>query len=124
MLIRVDASAAMPVYEQIRQQVVKMVAAGTLGVGARLPTIRQLAGDLGIARGTVAKAYSILESAAVVETRGHRGTFVLPVVTGGVDHDLTDDAEALVVAAVQAGQSLSEAVEALTLAWNRLGPSD
>lgn len=46
---------------------------GVLTSGARPPTIRQLATDLGLAKGTVAKAYALLESASAVESPGHPG---------------------------------------------------
>ncbi|KAA8969245.1 GntR family transcriptional regulator [Mycobacterium sp.] len=49
---------------------------GTLAPGARLPTVRELAGELGLAVNTVARAYRELEAARIVETRGRRGTFV------------------------------------------------
>lgn len=60
MILEVDPADPTPVYEQLRAQIVQMVAAGTLTAGTRLPTIRQLATDLGIAKGTVARAYEAL----------------------------------------------------------------
>jgi DNA-binding transcriptional regulator YhcF (GntR family) len=53
-----------------------MAAAGTLAPGAQLPTIRQLAADLGIAKGTVSKAYDELLRNGVVKSDGRRGTHV------------------------------------------------
>ena len=47
--------------------------------GTRLPTVRELAGKLGLAVNTVARAYRELESAGVLETRGRFGTFVARV---------------------------------------------
>ena len=44
--------------------------------GTRLPTVRELAGWLGLAVNTVARTYRELESAGIVETRGRFGTFV------------------------------------------------
>lgn len=76
MIIEVDPDDPTPVYEQIRGQVKRMVAAGTLEVGTRLPTIRQLATDLGLAKGTVAKAYEVLLRDGIVVSGGRRGTVV------------------------------------------------
>jgi len=123
MILRIDASAALPVYEQIRQQVTRMAMAGTLPVGARMPTIRQLASDLGIAKGTVARAYEILEASSVVESRGSRGTFVLapPTVSVSDTESLDQAAEAFVVTARQSGASLSEAETVIKQAWKNLG---
>lgn len=56
--------------------VIDGVRAGALPPGTRLPTVRDLAGQLGVAANTVARAYRELESAAIVETRGRFGTFI------------------------------------------------
>jgi GntR family transcriptional regulator len=53
--LTVDLDSPVPVYEQIRSQITEMVELGTLSAGAPLPTVRQLAADLGIAPGTVAR---------------------------------------------------------------------
>ena len=66
----------MPVYEQIRAQVSMMVASGSLAPRAQLPTIRQLASDLGLAKGTVAKAYEALMRDQVITSNGRHGTAV------------------------------------------------
>ena len=76
MILHVDPNAAMPVYEQIRSQIERMVASGALTTGVQLPTIRQLAADLGLAKGTVERAFQLLESEDIIETRGRAGTFV------------------------------------------------
>ena len=75
-LLRVDLSRPVPPYEQLRAQVSGQAASGELAPGTRLPAVRQLAGDLGVAAGTVARAYSELESDGVVISHGRRGTFV------------------------------------------------
>lgn len=126
MILRVDPSQALPVYEQIRQQVTRMAVTGTLAPGTRLPTIRQLAADLGLAKGTVARAYELLELSAVVESKGHKGTFVRHVGTGGAADagqaadGLREAAEAYVVAARQYGVDLETAHAALAEAWHLL----
>jgi DNA-binding transcriptional regulator YhcF (GntR family) len=74
--LRIDASAAVAPYEQIRAQIAGQVASGELPAGSRLPSVRALAADLGIAANTVARAYRELEHAGVVSTRGRNGTVV------------------------------------------------
>jgi len=74
--IEVDPDSAVPPYEQVRGQIAALAGDGRLPAGTRLPTVRQLAGDLGLAVNTVARAYRELESAGLVETRGRHGTFV------------------------------------------------
>ena len=79
MLIRVDAASAVPPYEQVRAQIAALVRSGDLAVGTRLPTVRRLAEDLGLAANTVARSYKELEADSVIETRGRHGTFVAAV---------------------------------------------
>lgn len=76
MILRLDENSAVPPYRQVVDQVLALIAGGKLKVGVRLPPVRQLAADLGLANGTVARAYRLLEEAGVLETRGRRGTFV------------------------------------------------
>lgn len=74
--LRVDVKARKPLFDQLRTQVIDGVREGALPPGTRLPTVRELAGQLGVAVNTVARAYRELESAAIVETRGRFGTFI------------------------------------------------
>ena len=74
--LRVDLESPVPHYEQIRAQVAAAVTAGRLRAGDRLPTVRVLAADLGIATGTVARAYRELEAGGWVTTRRRHGTVV------------------------------------------------
>lgn len=77
MKLQVDHEAEEPVYEQVVRQVTEAVAEGRLTPGEKLPPVRTLAAELGLAANTVAKAYKELEAAAVVATRGRAGTVVL-----------------------------------------------
>ena len=74
--LTVDHSSAVPPFEQVRDGLAAAVRSGGLAPGDRLPTVRRLAADLGLANNTVARAYRELEEAGVVETRGRNGTFV------------------------------------------------
>jgi len=74
--LRVDLTAATPVYEQIRAQLAALVAVGALSPGERLPASRDLARDLGVAVGTAQRAYRELEAAGVVHSRRRTGTVV------------------------------------------------
>lgn len=76
MIVRIDPDAPVPPYEQLRAQVAALIVSGSLAVGHRLPPIRQLAADLGLAPGTVARAYRELEAAGLVRSQGRRGTRV------------------------------------------------
>ncbi|MEU6849484.1 GntR family transcriptional regulator [Actinacidiphila alni] len=74
--ITVDAGAATAPYEQLREQIAEEARTGRLPVGYKLPTVRGLAEQLGLAANTVAKAYRALEADGVIETRGRNGTYV------------------------------------------------
>ena len=74
--IRLDPGSPVPPYEQVRQRIAELAASGGLAAGARLPPVRQLAADLGLAVNTVARAYRELERAGLVQTRGRAGTVV------------------------------------------------
>lgn len=75
-MITVDVNSTVPPFEQVRGQIAAQIASGELAVGTRLPTVRQLAADLGLAVNTVARTYRELETAGLVATRGRGGTFV------------------------------------------------
>lgn len=75
-LLRVDGDDGAPLFDQLRTQLIGAIRTGKLPAGTRLPTVRDLAGRLGLAVNTVARAYRELETAGVVETRGRSGTFV------------------------------------------------
>ena len=74
----IGTSASTPPFEQLRVQVRDAVAAGELIAGAKLPTVRALAEQLGLAVNTVARAYRELEADSIIETRGRAGTFIAP----------------------------------------------
>jgi GntR family transcriptional regulator len=78
MIVQVDTDSAVPVFEQLRQQLSLLITTGSMPEGDRLPPIRRLAGDLDLAPGTVARAYRELEQAGLVATAGRRGTRVAP----------------------------------------------
>ena len=67
--VRVDQHAAKPLFDQLRTQIIDGIRDGTLPPGTRLPTVRELAGQMGLAVNTVARAYRELETAGILETR-------------------------------------------------------
>jgi GntR family transcriptional regulator len=125
MIISIDSSSPVPPFEQLRSQIVYMVASSTLKVGERLPSIRQLAGDLDLAPGTVNRAIRELEREGVVETRGRHGTFVLdkPRERSVADQkrELVAAAEEFAVRVRQLQVSQSEALDAARQALTDLG---
>ncbi|MGA2173227.1 MAG: GntR family transcriptional regulator [Sedimentisphaerales bacterium] len=84
MQIRIDNASDRPVYQQIIDQVKRDIACGKVMKEERLPTVRQLAGQLAINPNTIAKAYQQLEREGIITTRAGAGTFV-----ANLDSDLS-----------------------------------
>ena len=77
-MIRIDTSSPTPPFEQLRVQLMSQISSGELAGGTRLPTVRKLSEDLGLAPNTVARTYRELEADGFIETRGRNGSFVSP----------------------------------------------
>lgn len=103
MIIAIDLASPLPPYAQIRRAVMTAVADGGLVPGDRLPPIRQLAGDLGVAPNTVARAYKELEADGVVASSGRRGTTVLTPPRVDPTERIADDVAESVRAARDGG---------------------
>ena len=112
--LRIDDRSDTVIYEQIVNQIREAVAVGRLRPGARLPSVRQLADDLGIAPGTVARAYSQLEESGVIVTDGARGTFIaFPKRGSGSDIPVRDLLRSAVIAAFHLGVTAAALRKAL-----------
>jgi GntR family transcriptional regulator len=117
-ILEVDPRSPIPPYEQLRQQVTALVLGRALAPGDRLPSIRQLANDLGIAGGTVGRAYRELEADGVVTTRGRHGTVVAgPPRRSSPPTELIDAARAYADHASRTGATLEDALTAVRLAF-------
>lgn len=75
-MIILDPVSSLPPFEQIKTQVIRARATGAMPPGHRLPPVRHLAAELGLAPNTVARAYRELEADGIIETRGRQGSFV------------------------------------------------
>jgi GntR family transcriptional regulator len=118
MILEVDPRSPVAPYEQLRQQVTALVLAGSLVPGDRLPSIRQLANDLGIAGGTVARAYRELETDGVVTTNGRHGTIVEgPPRGAGPPPALIEAARSYADRASRTGATLEDALIAVRVAF-------
>lgn len=75
-MFTVDHESKVTLYEQLRTQIIEQVASGELIVGTKLPPVRQLATELGVAPYTAARVYRLLEQDGFLETRGRNGTVI------------------------------------------------
>lgn len=78
MLLKFDFGSNIPIYMQLRNQVVIAIAEGKLAPGEQLPTIRALAEESGINMMTVSKAYQLLKQEGYITTDRRSGTVVTP----------------------------------------------
>ena len=76
MIIRIDQSDEAPIYLQIRDRIIEGIARGELSPGDSLPSVRQLAADLGINLHTVNKAYSVLKQEGFLRVDRRRGAVI------------------------------------------------
>jgi DNA-binding transcriptional regulator YhcF (GntR family) len=112
----IDPASAEPPFEQLRRQIAARVVSGELPAGTRLPTVRGLADEVGLAVNTVARVYRELEADGVIVTSGRRGTFVSP--TAAASHpDVQAAAAAYVDTVRRAGLGITEAQQLVQDHW-------
>lgn len=80
MILRLNMTSNIPIYVQIRNEIVMGIGRGELEVGQGLPTVRQLAQDVGINMMTVNKAYNILKTEGFIEIDRRHGARVNPLL--------------------------------------------
>ena len=115
--ISIDPASAVPPYEQVRLRIASLAADGVYPAGHKLPPVRALAGELGLAVNTVARAYRELEQAGLVETRGRAGT-VITARAAGTPAEAQRAARAYVEKARALGITDEQAVELVRAALN------
>ena len=113
-VLPLDPTSDVAPFEQLRAQIAGRAAGGDLPAGTKLPSVRALAEQLGLATNTVARAYKELEADGVVVTEGRRGT---SVAAPHLSSDAYDAAATYAVSARRQGLTLAEATLALERAW-------
>lgn len=117
MILTIDHRSAVPPFAQLRDQLAALITAGVLDPGARLPTVRQLAGDLGLAGGTVVRAYRELESEGLIVTRGRHGTTVADRAGPAPEPAVHRAARRFVTEARKHGVAIDDALDAVRAAY-------
>lgn len=79
MIISLDLSSEIPIYVQLRNQIVTGIGKGEIKAGESLPSVRQMARDAGINSMTVNKTYQILKAEGFIEIDRRKGAIVRPV---------------------------------------------
>ena len=75
-LIRISLRGGGPIYQQLKEEVIRLACEGILAPDEQLPSVRALARELGINPNTVAKAYQELENEGIIYSMGGRGSFI------------------------------------------------
>ncbi|MFA9466632.1 MAG: GntR family transcriptional regulator [Velocimicrobium sp.] len=78
MIIKLNTAGSTPIYVQLRNQIVMGIGRGDLKIGQGLPTVRQMAEDIGINMMTVTKAYTILKNEGFIEIDRRHGAKIKP----------------------------------------------
>ncbi len=114
-MLTIDKNSAITPFQQIRDGIAQQIRAGELTRGQKLPSIRNLAKDLGVAPGTVARAYTELEEAELIESRARLGTRV----TGGKEADAKVAAlcRQLIESAKKAGLTSAQTAQMVSSLW-------
>ncbi|WP_346912397.1 GntR family transcriptional regulator [Clostridium sp.] len=76
MILKIDFDSEIPIYIQIKNQVVEGIARGELEEGEELPSVRGLADDIGVNMHTVNKAYSLLKDEGYIKIDRRKGAFI------------------------------------------------
>lgn len=122
--LRVDPSAAEPLWSQIEEGLRRLVASGVLASGAGVPSVRDLARDLRVNPATVSKAYQRLTQAGVLEVRRGDGTYVAADPPGlsrtERGRTLREGALRYASLALTSGATRDQAVEELRGCWAEL----
>lgn len=80
MILKIDFESEMPIYEQLRRQIIEGIAKGELNTGEELPSVRQLAEDIGINLHTVNKAYNVLKDEGYLVIDRRKGAMVKDIL--------------------------------------------
>lgn len=112
-IFQIDQHSRVPIYEQLRQQVLRLAALGLLDEGELLPSVRQLAADLGINPNTVQKAYRELEREELIYTVPGKGSFLSKNESHirSMKEEWHEKLSRLMVEALEAGFSIEEMQE-------------
>ncbi|MFC3095391.1 GntR family transcriptional regulator [Alteromonas sediminis] len=100
MNIEIDVESDTPIFTQLVDQIKQSVASKSLKPGMPLPSIRQLANQLGINPNTVSKAYKLLERDSVIIGKGYRGTFIHDQALEHCETDLNATALTVIAASI------------------------
>ena len=126
MIIKINMKSETPIYLQLRNEIVKGIGKGEFEIGESLPTVRQMAAELGVNTMTVSKAYQLLKSEGFIETDRRKGTIVCNPqsdenkLSGEFQEKLADELELLSAEASIRGMEQEDFMELCRKAFQRM----
>lgn len=126
MIIKINMKSETPIYLQLRNEIVKGIGKGEFEIGESLPTVRQMAAELGVNTMTVSKAYQLLKSEGFIETDRRKGTIVCNLQSdenksgGEFQEKLADELELLSAEASIRGMEQEDFMELCRKAFQRM----
>ena len=120
MIIKLDTTSTIPIYVQLRNQIVIGIGRGDLKIGEGLPTVRQMAEDIGVNMMTVNKTYAILKQEGYIEIDRRHGAQVSPRVdfSGQFREKVESELTLLISESSLKGLSRDEFMELCTEIYN------
>lgn len=120
MIINIDFNSSEAIYMQLRNQIIIGIAQETIKDGESLPSVRQLADELGVNMHTVNKAYTILKNDGYLRLDRRKGAVVCVSTEAGVKHfeSISDDMRMMVAEAICREISLAEMHQFITDMYN------
>lgn len=125
MIIKINMQSEVPIYLQLRNEIVKGIGRGEFEPGESFPTVRQMATDLGINTMTVSKAYQLLKTEGFLETDRRKGTTICYPTSSAppdnrFDEKLADELELLSAEAKFHGMTLTDFLELCQRTFNEM----
>jgi len=125
LILNVDLAADVPIYQQIRDQIVEAIAHGALTEGSPLPPTRTLAADFGINFHTVNRAYDLLRQEGLIRLSRGTGAVVTAAATDQLlPSDWTGRARTLLAEAVARGMPADDVLQACRTLLDSFGAAD
>ena len=122
MLITLDSTSDVPLYLQLRNQIVMGIGRGTLKIGQSLPTVRQMATDIGVNTMTVNKSYAILKNQGYIEIDRRHGAKVSPQADTSTPfkEKMEEELQLLISEATLKGFSQNDFMEMCKVAFSQM----
>ena len=117
-MFSIEVNSGIPIYRQVASQLLRQIACGRIEHGQMLPSVRQLASELGVNPMTISKAYGLLESDGIVERKRGVGMIVIKTAESPVEV-LREPIQKIVDDAKQLGLSESQLKQLVQKQWRQ-----